>query len=66
MSTIVTMTLDEILDLPPLTAEDKRRINKAKANPDDDCPAQTEEDLNKFKPVSATHPELYNRIPKHR
>ena len=62
MNTTVTMTLDEVLNLPPLTEQDRRRINKAKANPDAECPAQTEESLRQFRPVKETHPELYNNL----
>ena len=55
------MTLDEILNQPPLTESDIQRIGKATANPDDECPAQTAEELKKFKPVKETHPDLYNK-----
>ena len=50
------MTLDEILNLPPLTETDIQRIGKATANPD--------EELKKFKPVKETHPDLYKKTHK--
>lgn len=62
MNTTVTMTLDDILDLPPLTEQDIMRIEKAKANPDEECPAQTKEALRQFRPVKETHPELYKQL----
>lgn len=59
MSTIVTMTLDEIRKLPQLTEEDKKRINEALCNPDEECPAMTPEQLKASRPAYLRHPELY-------
>ena len=56
------MTLDEIRNLPPLSEEDKKRIGLALSNPDEDCPAQTHEQLEKFRPLKETHPERYNQL----
>jgi hypothetical protein len=53
------MTLDEIRNLPPLSEEDKKRIGLTLANPDEDCPAQTRDQLKQFKPLKETHPERY-------
>ena len=61
-NTTVTMTLDDIRNLPPLSYEDKKRIGKALANPDNDCPAQTPEQLKQFKPLKETHPKLYSEL----
>ena len=50
MSTMTTMTLDELKNLPPLTAEEKQVIHNAKPTPAEDCPAQTAEELKEFRP----------------
>ena len=50
MSTMITMTLDDVKNLPPLTDEEKEIIKNAKATPDDDCPAMTKEELKDFRP----------------
>lgn len=54
MSTITTMTLDELQALPPLSERDKEIIRNAKPTPTDDCPAMTKEELKEFKPYYAT------------
>lgn len=56
MNTTVTMTLDEVKKLPPLTEDEKVIIHKARATPTDDAPSQTQEQLKLFKPWYATHP----------
>ncbi|MBR6347819.1 MAG: hypothetical protein IKR80_02580, partial [Spirochaetales bacterium] len=61
-NTTVTMTLDDIRNLPPLSSEDKKRISKALANPDKDCPAQTPEQLKQFRPLKETHPKMYSEL----
>ena len=61
-NTTVTMTLDDIRNLPPLSKEDKKRISKALANPDNDCPVQTSEQLKQFRPLKETHPKMYNEL----
>lgn len=58
------MTLDDILKMPPLTETDIQRLGKATANPDEECPAQTAEELKKFKPLKETHPDLYKKVLK--
>ncbi len=50
-----TMTLDDIRNLPPLSEADIRRISQAQSNPDEECPAQTEENLKSFKPARKTY-----------
>ncbi|MBR5346439.1 MAG: BrnA antitoxin family protein [Deltaproteobacteria bacterium] len=50
MSTIVTMSLDEINKLPPLTEEELRELEEAEPVPDEDCPALTPEQLAQFRP----------------
>ena len=61
-NTTVIMTLDDIRNLPPLSGKDKNRISKALANPDEDCPAQTPEQLKQFRPLKETHPKLYSEL----
>ena len=61
-NTTVIMTLDDIRNLPPLSVKDKNRISKALANPDEDCPAQTPEQLKQFRPLKETHPKLYSEL----
>mgnify|MGYP000023707368 CR=1 FL=1 len=55
MSTIVTMTLDELKELPPLTAAEKEIIWNARPIHDEDCPKQTKEQLAQFKPYYEAH-----------
>ena len=55
MSTIVTMTLDELKELPPLTVAEKEIIWNAKPIYDEDCPKQTKEHLAQFKPYYEAH-----------
>ena len=50
MSTMTTMTLDELKNLPPLSEEEKAIIRNAKPTPTDDCPAMTESELKGFRP----------------
>ena len=50
MSTTVTMTLDEIRKLPLPSEEELRSMNEAEPVPDEDCPAQTPEQLAQFRP----------------
>lgn len=55
MSTTVTMTLDDIKQLPPLTDDDKKIIQNAKPLPTEDCPIQTQEQLKQFRPWYELH-----------
>ena len=50
MSTTVTMTLDEIMQLPLPNEEELKMMREAEPAPDEDCPAQTPEQLAKFRP----------------
>lgn len=50
MSTMTTMTLDELKNLPPLTESEKQLIRNARPTPSEDCPAMTEEELKEFRP----------------
>lgn len=43
MTTTVTMTLDELRNLPPLTEKEKRIIRDARPIPTSDCPKLTAE-----------------------
>ena len=56
MSTIVTMTLDEVKKLPPLTDKRVREIMAFADEQDDDCPVPSEEQLKKFRPWYEVHP----------
>lgn len=65
MSTLKTMTLDE-LRKTPLTEAEKRTIRSAAAKvksgktvEDPDCPKQTKEELSKFRPWYEVHPDWY-------
>lgn len=58
MSTIVTMTLDEVKKMPPLSDARLREIIEFNDEIDDeDCPALTEEQLKEFRPWYEVHPE---------
>ena len=46
----MTMTLDDIKNLPPLTEEDIRTLEAAKPTPSEDCPAMSQEELKEFRP----------------
>ena len=50
MSTITTMSLDDLKNLPPLTEAEKQTIRKARPTPTHDCPAMTSEELKEFQP----------------
>ena len=65
MSTLKTMTLDE-LRKTPLTEAEKQTIRSAAAKvksgktvEDPDCPKQTTEELSKFRPWYEVHPDWY-------
>ncbi len=57
MSTIKTMTLDELKELPPLTEEELEIINNAKPHFDEDCPKQNSKQLKEFRPWYEVHPK---------
>ena len=59
MSTMTTMTLDDLQNLPPLTDKEKQIIKNARPIPDDDCPVQTKEELSEFKPWYEAHADFY-------
>ncbi len=59
VSTLKTMTLDDVRNLKPLTEEEKKIIRDAAPTPSEDCPAQTPEELEQYKPWHAHHPEWY-------
>ena len=46
----MTMTLDELKAMQPLTDEEKDIINKAKPTPTEDCPEMTKKELEQFQP----------------
>ena len=65
MSTLVTMTLDEI-ERTPLTEEEILTIRKASEKAvagrvfnDPDCPVQTREELSQFRPWYEAHSDFY-------
>ncbi len=57
MSTIVTMTLDEIKKMPPLTDKRLKEIKEFRDMPDEDCPIMSKEQLKEFRPWYEIHPE---------
>ena len=57
MSTIVTMTLDEIKKLPPITEERKKEMDAFVNTDFSDSPKITKEELSQFKPWYELHPE---------
>lgn len=57
MSTTVTMTLDDIKKLPPLTEERKREMDKFVNKDFSDNPKLTKKELAEFKPWYEVHPE---------
>lgn len=68
MNTIVTMTLDEVMNAP-LTQEEILNIRKAAAKvqaeqtkDDPECPKQTKEELAQFRPLKEVKPELYAKL----
>ena len=56
MSAIKTMTLDEARRLPPLTRERAAEIRAFKNEDYTDCPRQTKEELESFRPWYDAHP----------
>ena len=50
MTTIVTMSLDEINKLPPLSEEELRELDVLEPTPTDDCPALTPEQRARLRP----------------
>lgn len=59
MSAIVTMTLDEVKQMPPLSDARLREIIEFTDETDDeDCPALTEEQLKEFRPWYEIHPDI--------
>ncbi|AIW88704.1 hypothetical protein JO41_01910 [Treponema sp. OMZ 838] len=68
MSTIVTMTLEEVMNAP-LTQEEILNIRQAVAKVpskqteyDPECPKQTKEELAQFRPLKEVKPELYAKL----
>ena len=57
MSTIVTMTLDEIKKLPPLSEKRKKEMEDFKNKDFSDWPKLTRDELSEFKPWYTIHPE---------
>ncbi len=56
MSTIVTMTLDEVKKLPPLTDKRVREIMDFSDEQDEDCPIPSKEQLKEFRLWYEVHP----------
>ena len=55
MSTIVTMTLDDVKKMPPISEKRLKEIEAFKDKPDEDCPVPTKEQLSKFRPWYEVH-----------
>lgn len=62
MNTIVTMTLDDVKKLPPLSSDEIEKIKNAKVVYSEDCPKLTKEELSEFKPWYEVHPEWVKPI----
>ena len=59
MNTEKSMTIDEVRNLPPLSEQERRSIENAKANPDSSCPELTPEQLETARPAYVEHPEWF-------
>ena len=46
----MTMTLDDLKNLPPLTDEEIKTLEEASPTPTEDCPAMSREELKEFRP----------------
>ncbi|QTQ11218.1 BrnA antitoxin family protein [Treponema parvum] len=57
MSTTVTMTLDDVRKLPPISEERKKEMDSFVNTDFSDCPKMTKEELSQFKPWYEVHPE---------
>ena len=57
MNTIVTMTLDDVKKLPPLTQKRKKQMDAFKNEDFSDIPKMTKKELKEFKPWYEIHPE---------
>lgn len=57
MSTIVTMTLDDVKNLPPITEERKKEMDSFVNTDFSDNPKMSKEELSQFKPWYELHPE---------
>ena len=57
MSTIVTMTLDEVKKMPPLSDERLKEILDFQDTEDPDSPVTNKEQLREFRPWYEVHPE---------
>lgn len=56
MSTTVTMTLDEVKKIPPISKEREAEIKDFKNEDFSDCPIQTKEELKQYRPWYEVHP----------
>lgn len=57
MSTITRMTLDELRNLPPLTDEEKQKLDAIVDTDDSDFPPLTPEEISHLRPWYEVHPE---------
>ena len=55
MGTIKTITMDELKNIH-LSEEELEILERAKAEPSEDCPSLTEEELKEMKPWYIAHP----------
>lgn len=62
MSIIVTMTLDEVKNLPPLSEEEVAEVLDFKNTDFSDCPIQTKEELAQYRPLKEARPDLYKKL----
>ncbi len=54
-----TISLDELKNLPPLSADEIEEVMNFKNTDFSDCPKQSKEDLAAFKPLKELKPEIY-------
>ena len=62
MSIIVTMTLDEVRNLPPLSEEEVAEVLNFKNTDFSDCPIQTKEKLAQYRPLKEARPDLCKKL----
>lgn len=55
---IITMTLDEVKKLPPLTKEEIDAAMNFENTDFSDCPKMTKEELSQFRPWYELHPDF--------
>ena len=57
-----TRTLEDVMNLAPLSEQEMNDVLNFENKDFSDCPKQTPEDLAKFKPLKEVRPNLYNEL----